>query len=131
MFGEAGTPSGFSSYGPTPWGSPGPSTIAPGGPFVSGVAGLYLNMMSVSYTNYPSQYQALAGTSFATPVVAGLLACMRQAHAKLLGKTLSNPEVLAMLSAAAGGAQDPVSGFGPLGWSTYTAWLEQRYGISI
>lgn len=131
MFGDAGTPSGFSSRGPTPWGSPGPSTVAPGGPFVSGVSGAYLNEMSVSYTNYPSDFQALAGTSFAAPVVAGLLACMRQAHAKVVGRTLSNPEVLAMLSAQANGAQDPVVGYGPLSWSTYQAWVLQRYGITI
>lgn len=130
MFGAAGTPCGFSSYGPSPYGTPGPSLIMPGAVFDSGVSGLYLNEMSLSYSNVPHSFQCLAGTSMATPVAAGLLACMRQAHRKLVGATLTNPEVLAMLQST-GAEQDPKTGYGALTWDLYRSWMRSQYGVRI
>lgn len=130
MFGQAGEVCGFSSYGPSPYGTPGPSTIMPGAVIDSGVSGAYINEMSISYSNIPHSFQAIAGTSMATPITAGLLVCCAQAHKKLLGKRLSNLEVIAMLQST-GNAQDPSVGYGPITWGLYRSWMQNTNGVTV
>lgn len=94
MFGQAGYVSGFSSRGPTLDGEIKPDTVAPGA-IIDGAIGPVLDL---SYTHVVHSFQAIAGTSMATPIVAGLLCLMKQAHKKLLGKNLAEDEVKTMLS---------------------------------
>ena len=129
MFGPAGEVSGFSSRGPAPWGATKPDCVAPGAIIDSGVSAF--SQMAVSYTQRPHEANAIAGTSMATPQAAGMGVLMRQAHAKLLGRVLTNAEVKAMLEAL-GKPQDNSSGSGPLTWDLYRQWLStqvQRHGL--
>jgi serine protease AprX len=126
MFGAAGAVSGFSSRGPTPWGDTKPDTIAPGAIIDAPITG----QLAVAYTHRAHAFQSIAGTSMATPILAGLMACMRQAHQRLLGKILTNTEVKAML-AALGQPKNNASGWGPLTWPMYLRWLSTQYSIEV
>ena len=128
MFGAAGEVSGFSSRGPAYGTEIKPDTIAPGAIIDSGVSPV--SEMALSYTHRPHNASAIAGTSMATPQVAGLLACMRQAHRKLLNKTLTNAEVKTML-AALGQPKNNDSGWGPLHWAMYEEWLASQYNVKV
>ena len=128
MFGPAGEISNFSSRGPTPWGTVKPDCVAPGAIIDSGVSAF--SQMALSYTQRPHEANAIAGTSMATPIAAGLGVLLRQAHAKLVGKVLTNSEVKAMLIAI-NGAPNTVSGSGLLSWDVYRRWLSTQYGITI
>lgn len=130
MFGVAGEASGFSSRGPTPWNDIKPDTIMPGAIIDSASAGIYPTEMSVSYSHVLHAQNAIAGTSMATPICAGLLACMRQAHKQLLNKVLTNVEVKTML-AAFGPPKDNTSGWGPVTWPLYEEWLFSQYNTKV
>jgi subtilisin family serine protease len=125
-FGPAGEVCGFSSRGPTPWGDVKPDTVAPGAIIDAPVTG----QMSAAYTHRVHAAQALAGTSMATPILAGILTLMRQAHQALLGRVLSNAEVKAML-AALGQPKTNGAGWGPLTWDLYRTWLSTQYGVTL
>lgn len=128
MFGQAGEMSNFSSRGPTPWGDIKPDTVGPGAIIDSGVSPV--SEMAVSYTHRPHNASAIAGTSMATPQIMGVVACMRQAHKQLLGKTLTNDEVKAML-AALGQPKSNDAGWGPLTWQMYERWLNTQYNVTL
>ncbi len=101
---------------------------APGAIIDSGVSPF--SQMALSYTNRPHSAQALAGTSMSTPQAAGMGTLMRQAHQKLLGKTLTNTEIKQML-AALGLPKTNDYGWGPLTWSLYREWLSTQYGVTL
>jgi len=128
MFGAAGEAAAFSSRGPPPWGGVKPDCVAPGAIIDSGVSPV--SEMAVSYTYRPHGAQAIAGTSMATPIVAGLCALMRQAHAKLLGRVLTNAEVKAMLAATAE-SQNDTGGWGAIGWDRYVQYMSTQYGVAV
>lgn len=116
---------GFSSSGPTPDGMMKPDLVAVGGNDIGGLApdvsdfflpspsGLYMatqsydpNFGSSGEINYSSNgYWAADGTSFATPLVAGAAALVKQAHA---GQTLRGTQLKSLLmgSASQAVAQD-------------------------
>lgn len=128
MFGRAGEIANFSSRGPAPWGDTKPDCVMPGAIIDSGVSPV--SQMAVSYTNRPHAAQAIAGTSMATPIAAGLCVLMRQAHEQLLGKTLTGSEVKAMLSALGSPKGNDV-GWGLLSWPMYLRWLSTQYSIEF
>ena len=66
----------------------------------------------------------------ATPIVAGLVTLMRQAHKKLLGKVLTVDEVKQMLSTF-GHEKSNVDGWGAITWDMYEQWLSTQYGVSL
>lgn len=73
----------FSSRGPTPDGLTKPDFLAPGKNIVSTKArGSYLDMVSEK-GNVNEWYMSLSGTSMATPICAGIIAQLLQAHPEL------------------------------------------------
>lgn len=68
--------------------------------------------------------------SMATPIAAGLLTCMRQAHKQLLGRVLTNDEVKQMLKQH-GIEKNNDSGWGPITWNMYEEWLSTEYGVQL
>ena len=125
-FGPAGEVSNFSSRGPTPWGDIKPDTVAPGAIIDSGITG----WMMGSYTGIVHPFQAIAGTSMATPHIAGLVTLMRQAHRQLLGLTLTVNEVKEILKSS-GIQKTNDYGWGPLTWDLYTNYLSTQYGVTL
>ena len=129
-FGLAGMVAGFSSRGPTNWGAVKPDIVMPGAIIDSAIQG----WMSGSYTGIVHPYQSIAGSSMSTPIAAGLIACMRQAHKKLTGETLTVPEIKSMMSLVGAAAWNITQksnnyGWGPLTWDIYEAWLKEKYGV--
>jgi len=125
-FGPAGEVSNFSSRGPTPWGDVKPDTVGPGAIIDSGITG----WMMGSYTGVVHPFQAIAGTSMATPHIAGLVTLMRQAHRQLLGKVLTVDEVKEVLKSS-GIEKTNDYGWGPLTWDLYLSYLETTYGLKL
>ncbi|NPA98514.1 MAG: S8 family serine peptidase [Crenarchaeota archaeon] len=120
----------FSSRGPTPWNDVKPDVAAPGVNIDSGCVG-YLDLI---LDRREDRYSPLSGTSMATPHVSGLVACMRQAHKQVLGKTLTVNEIKEMMSRWAednGIVKDNIQGWGLIKWDIYEWWLETQYGAKI
>ena len=126
MFGNAGEVCGFSSRGPTNWNTIKPDTIAPGAIIDNAISGV----LSGAYTHYVHAAQAIAGTSMATPIVAGLVTLMRQAYAQNLGKTLTVQEIKTMLSSL-GHPQTNIDGYGPINWAMFEQWMSTQYGVTL
>ena len=116
----------FSSRGPTPDGRIKPDCVAPGVNIHAPIVG----WLDRAGDNTNNQFSPISGTSMATPHVSGLLACMRQAHSMLLGKTLTTEEVKMMLQEL-GESKNNDSGYGLLHWSMYESWLETEYSVVI
>ena len=86
--------------------------------------------MMGSYTGVVHPFQAMAGTSMATPHIAGLVTLMRQAHRQLLGKVLTVDEVKEVLKSS-GIEKTNDYGWGPLTWDLYLNYLETTYGLKL
>ena len=118
----------YSSRGPTPDGRTKPDITMPGGglerPINSGSTGL----CDLVGDRTADRYGKIQGTSMATPHAAGLVAIMKQAHRKVLGKVLTTTEVKEMV-ASFGQSKDNDAGWGPITWDMYVAWLETEYGV--
>lgn len=116
----------FSSRGPTNWGDIKPDCIAPGVKIHTACCGLLDRVGD----NMRNRYAILDGTSMATPHVAGLVTLMKQAHERLLGKTLTLDEIMTMLKEL-GHEKTNDEGYGPITWGMYEEWLSTTYGIEI
>ncbi|MHC1597040.1 MAG: S8 family peptidase [Methermicoccaceae archaeon] len=116
----------FSSRGPTNWGDLKPDCIAPGVNILAPITG----WLDRAGDNMNNNYSPLSGTSMSCPHISGLLACMRQAHSQLLGKTLTTEEVKEMLREL-GEPKNNERGHGMLTWSMYEEWLSTTYSIEL
>lgn len=116
----------FSSRGPTHWDSVKPDVIAPGVNVDSGVVGV----MDKSGDGVPSRYSPLTGTSMGCPHIAGLVALMREAMKKKLGRVLDCDEIKTMMSAFVP-TKDNEIGWGPLTWFMFERWLSTTYGCEL
>ena len=120
----------FSSRGPTPWGDIKPDVVAPGVNIDSGLTGI----LDYTFDKMPNRFSPLSGTSMATPHVAGLVALMREAHAKVLEETLTVDEIKKMMSEHAkekGIEKDNNMGWGMITWDIYEWWLKTQYGVEV
>jgi len=108
------------------WGDIKPDCVAPGVNIHSACVGL-LDKVGDDMRN---RYAILSGTSMATPVVAGLVTLMRQAHERILGKKLTLDEIMDMLSEL-GHEKNNDEGYGPITWGMYEEWLATTYGVEI
>lgn len=124
-FGNAGEVSGFSSRGPAYGTIIKPDVVSYGAIIDSAISPI----LSFSYTHVSHAYQAIAGTSQATPIVAGLLTLMKQAYAKM-GKTLTLDEVMKMLSKL-GHAKNNNDGYGLLTWDMISRWMSSQYSFEV
>lgn len=115
----------FSSRGPTPWNSIKPDCVAPGVNIVSGSTGICDRSDRVI-----DGYTPLSGTSMATPHVAGLIACMEQAHQEVLGKSLTVVEIKNMLKQL-GTDKTNMIGWGKIDWAMYEQWISTQYGVQL
>ena len=116
----------FSSRGPTNWGATKPDLAAPGVMIDSGTEGL----CDTAADGVPSRYSPLSGTSMATPVAAGVVTLMRQAHAQILDKVLVAGEVMAMMKQL-GHEKSDGDGYGFLSWDLYEKWVSTEYGVEL
>ncbi len=94
----AGVPAAFSSYGPSASGHVKPD-----------LAALGVSNPLVSTSGDPQAYTALSGTSFATPLVAGLAACLMQARPGWAPCAIAG---VLHLTASRAGAPDDRMGYG-------------------
>ena len=117
----------FSSRGPTPDGRIKPDCIAPGVRVHAPCCGL---LDKVGDNTALNNFSPLNGTSMATPHVSGLLALMREAHSKILGKVLTVDEVKQMLEAL-GHEKTNEAGWGLISWDMYETWMETQYGVKV
>lgn len=122
QFGTAGVVSGFSSRGPAYGTIIKPDTVSYGAIIDAAIS----PVLAFSYTHIPHGYQAIAGTSQATPIVAGLVTLMKQLYAKM-GKQLTLTEVMRMLSKM-GHTKNNNDGYGMLTWSMISSWVDTEYG---
>jgi len=125
QFGKAGEVSGFSSRGPAYGTLIKPDVVSYGAIIDSAISPI----LSFSYTHINHAYQAIAGTSQATPVVAGLISLMKQAYGDI-GKTLDMNEVMRMLSRM-GHAKNNNDGYGLLTWDMISRWMDSEYKYRV
>lgn len=126
QFGRAGDISGFSSRGPAYGHDIKPDTASYGAIIDSAISPI----LSFSYTHVAHDYQAIAGTSQATPIVAGLVTLMKQLYREKLGKTLTTSEVKAMLSQL-GHTKNNNDGWGMLTWDMVEKWVQSQYNTVV
>ena len=116
QFGQAGEVSGFSSRGPAYGTMIKPDTVSYGAIIDSAISPI----LAFSYTHVAHEYQAIAGTSQATPIVAGLMVLMKQMY-KNAGKTLNLTDVKKMLSQL-GHEKNNNDGWGMVTWPMIQTW---------
>jgi len=83
----------FSSRGPTSFNSVKPDVVMPGVNILNGITG----WLSLLYQHLPSRFDALSGTSMATPHMAGFAVLMAEVYRKVLGKELATIEIKRMM----------------------------------
>jgi subtilisin family serine protease len=121
----------YSSRGPVPWGSIKPDCIAPGGGAPqNGIDSAIDGTLDMAGDNIKNRFSPIQGTSMSTPHVSGVVALMREAHAKLLGKILTLEEVLRMLESL-GHSKSNDDGYGLISWDMYCNWMSTEYGIEL
>ena len=106
----------FSSRGPTPDGRTKPDVLAPGVNIDSAIVGL----LDKAGDGVENRYSPISGTSMATPHVAGLMACLKQA---VPDATVA--DVKKMMMEFSGGYKDDNGGWGPITWKM----IEEYFGI--
>lgn len=116
----------FSSRGPTNWGDIKPDVVAPGVSIDSGAVGL----CDVAGDGVPTRFSPISGTSMATPHSAGLIALMREAHHRILGRKLTVEEIKTMMQSLGHGKSN-VDGWGILSWDKYEEWMSTTYSVEI
>jgi len=117
----------FSSRGPTADGRTKPDCVAPGVNIHAPCTGLLDRAGDNTALN---NYSPLSGTSMSTPHVSGLLALMREAHSKTIGRVLTTDEVKKMLEAL-GHEKTNEDGWGIITWDMYEEWMETQYGVRL
>ncbi|MEM3872114.1 MAG: S8 family serine peptidase [Nitrososphaeria archaeon] len=130
-FGQAGTVADFSSRGPTNWGTIKPDIVGPGAIIDSGITGV----LSGAYTHWVHEAQALAGTSMATPIVAGLITLMNQAFYLNLGRYMTLFDVQNMINTSLIDYKNFIPnnqfGYGFLTWPVFVKYMKTEYGLNI
>jgi len=121
-----GTMADFSSRGPTNWDAIKPDIATPGVMIDSATEGV----CDTAADGMPSRYSPLSGTSMATPVAAGLVTLMRQAHKQVLGRLLVTGEIMEMMKQL-GHEKRNSDGYGFLSWSLYEKWVSTEYSIEL
>ncbi len=119
----------FSSRGPTAGdGYIKPDVSAPGVRIDSALVALLDALVDPTQPKYGS----ISGTSMSTPHVAGLVACMAQLYAGVLGKGLTVHEVKRMTEEIGPNQpKDNIQGWGFLTWDIVERWVSTEYGITI
>jgi len=112
----------WSSRGPTPDGLVKPDAVAPGARVDSACVGI----MDMS-DKIPNRFSPESGTSMAAAHASGLVCIMRECMDGLLGRRLTVWEVFRMMEEL-GEPKNNDSGWGPLYWEMFEAWLEAEYG---
>ena len=120
----------YSSRGPTPDGRIKPDCVSYGGGLEHPIHAPICGWLDRAGDNTNNNFSPIQGTSMATPHAAGLIACMRQAHSLLLGKTLTTDEIKEMLQEL-GEPKNNDTGWGLLTWKMYEEWLSTQYGVTI
>jgi len=116
----------FSSRGPTNWGDIKPDCIAPGVNIDSAIVGV----LDTAGDGTPSRYSPISGTSMATPHVSGLVALMREAMIRTLGRILTLDEIKEMLRQL-GHEKTNEDGWGLIHWRMFEEWLSTQYGVEL
>jgi len=117
----------FTSRGITPWGDIVPDIVMPGVWVYAHTTG-FMDMIDKTV----SGFSPASGTSMSAPAATGLITLMREAHRRLLGKTLTLDEILLMMSELSPVKEkSPDYGWGVLTWSIYEEWLSTQYGVRI
>ncbi|MEM0099125.1 MAG: S8 family serine peptidase [Thermoplasmata archaeon] len=131
-FGEAGTVAEFSSRGPTNWATIKPDIVGPGAIIDSGITGV----LSGAYTHWVHEAQALAGTSMATPIIAGLITLMDQAFYQNMNRYMTLNDIQDMFNTLPSSyyynyEKNNQFGYGFLTWNWFTEYMKIKYGIII
>lgn len=116
----------FSSRGPTPDGYIKPDVVAPGVNINSGLVA-YLDAI---VDPVQVKYGAISGTSMATPIVSGLIACMAQLYREKVGVELNVNEVKKMMETL-GHEKNNEDGWGLITWDIVEKWVETTYGVKV
>jgi len=116
----------FSSRGPTPDDRIKPDCVAPGVRVHAPIVG----WLDRAGDNMNNQFSPLDGTSMATPHVSGLVALMKEAHSRTIGRVLTTDEINKMLSEL-GHEKNNDAGWGALTWEMYEEWMSTQYGVEL
>lgn len=110
----------FSSRGPTKWGTIRPTIVAPGYNIYSQTLGI-LDMLD----GLENRMAFMSGTSMATPVASGILACARQMFQTRAGVVLT-ADLVDKICAMYGHAPNNSEGYGPIHFSWFERYLREE-----
>jgi len=134
-FGQAGTVADFSSRGPAFPNSLNlikPDFVAPGAIIDNGISGV----LSAAYTHWVHSMQAIAGTSMATPIAAGLITLMDQAFNQYMGRYMTINDIHDMFNTLPLNFLDNYEknnqfGYGFLTWSLFVQYMKMKYDVNL